>query len=155
MTLQLLELLYAPTSAVSGRAYDKQTVRDYERLTEHIDKKQLGRSYKYGLIVDDRERRKRERKQMAIQTRMERQQMESMELENELAQSPQEGLGYTLIPQDVGQAAQRLNLLCGSVAAGNDNRMLKNEISMICDHLYKQKVLSKPETKKLIKKYCM
>ena len=69
-------------------------------------------------------------------------------------QSLQEGNGHTLIPQDVDQAAQRLNLLCGSVAAGNDNPRLKNEISAICDHLYKQKVLSKPEIKRLIKKYC-
>ena len=78
-----------------------------------------------------------------------------MERKQTAMQSPQEGLGYTLISQDVNEATNRLNLLCGSVAAGNDNKMLKNEISMICDHLYKQKVLSKPEIKKLIKRYCM
>jgi hypothetical protein len=64
-------------------------------------------------------------------------------------------MGHVLIPQDVNKAAQRLNLLCGSVSAGNDNKMLKNEISMICDHLYKQKVLKKSELKKIVKKYCM
>ena len=89
--------------------------------------------------------------QMAMQ---ERQQM-AMQMGMQMGmQSPQEGKGYTLIPQDVDQAAQRLNLLCGSVSAGNDNKMLKNEISMICDHLYNRKVLSKPEIKKLIKRYC-
>jgi hypothetical protein len=64
------------------------------------------------------------------------------------------GEGHVILPQDVNEAANRLNLLCGSIAAGNDNIQLKNEISAICDHLYKQKVLSKPELKKIVKKYC-
>ena len=65
------------------------------------------------------------------------------------------GKGHTLIPQDVNEAAQRLNLLCGSVSAGNDNKQLKNEISALCDHLHKQKVMTKPELKKIVKRYCM
>jgi hypothetical protein len=60
-----------------------------------------------------------------------------------------------MIPQDVGQAAERLNLLCGSIASGNNNSDLKNEISVLCDHLYKNKVISKPEVKKIIRDYCM
>jgi hypothetical protein len=64
------------------------------------------------------------------------------------------GEGHVILPQDVNEAANRLNLLCGSVAAGNDNMQLKNEISVLCDHLHKQKVLSKPELKKIVKKYC-
>ena len=34
LSLPLLELLYAPTSAVFGRAYDRETIKDFERLTE-------------------------------------------------------------------------------------------------------------------------
>jgi hypothetical protein len=93
--------------------------------------------------------RERERKQTAVQSLQEQTPVQMA------MQSPQEGKGYTLISQDVNEAANRLNLLCGSVSAGNHNRMLKNEISMICDHLYKQKVLKKPELKKIVKRYCM
>jgi hypothetical protein len=33
LSLPLLELLYAPTPAVSARVYDQETIREYERLT--------------------------------------------------------------------------------------------------------------------------
>jgi hypothetical protein len=146
LSLPLLELLYAPTSTVSGRAYDQETIRDYDRLTEHIDKKHAGRSHKYGLILNAQERQKKEE-------RLRRDEEKRKQFDESL-NIPMEGEGHTLIPQNVNQAAQRLNLLCGSVAAGNDHLEVKNEISMICDHLYKEKVLTKPEIKKLVTKYC-
>jgi hypothetical protein len=195
-----LELLYARPATVSGRAYDQETIRDYDRLTEHITKTQLGRSYKYGLIVrnkqrlENQERMRTMKAQEAERMRRKEEQQKAEEMlqtlpmgataipsdvsataseatANERQQSLQEsnatanesyataipmgGKGHTLISQDVNQAAQRLNLLCGSVAAGNDNPQLKNEISMICDHIYAQKVLKKPELKKIVKRYCM
>ena len=172
LTLPLVELLYGPSTAIDTRNYNSDTVIDYDLLTSHINKQQLGRSSKYQLILNDKERlrreenrRERERQQMAIQmgmpSKMEREREQNLqkqlfmqslqkskqslkERQQTAVQSVQEGFGHTLIPQDVGQAANRLNLLCGSVAAGNNNSRSKNEISALCDHLYKQKVLSKP-----------
>ena len=116
------------------QSLQEQSLQEQSVQEQNLQKQMFIQSLNEQMAMQDRERQ-----QTAVQMAM---------------QSPQEGLGYTLIPQDVGQAAQRLNLLCGSVSAGNDNKQLKNEISVILEHLYKQKVLSKPEIKKLIKRYC-
>jgi hypothetical protein len=166
----------ASTPTVSLKDFDQQTIMDFDRLTQNIDKKYVGRSYKYNLILDARGRRKNEeslrkneeQKEERLQQiaaaadavqslPMERQQslQERQQSLQERQQSLQEGNGHVLIPQDVNETANRLNLLCGSLSAGNDNIQLKNEISALCDHLYKQNVLTKPQIKRLIKRYCM
>jgi hypothetical protein len=60
LSLPLVELLYGPSSAVSKRNYDSDTIIDYNLLTRHIDKKHLGRSSKYQLILNYKERQMRE-----------------------------------------------------------------------------------------------
>ena len=139
LTEPLLELLYLPGSQILKRKYDFQTLNAFERLVSHIDKGSLGRSNKYQLILRNQELQKR-----AL-----------LGTKRSASKALATGRGHLMIPEDIGEAAQRLNLLCGSVAAGNDHSDLKNEISVLCDHLYKNKVLSKPEVKKIIRGYCM
>jgi hypothetical protein len=53
LTLPLVQLLFAPSSALSKANFGSSTITDYARLTGHINRKQLGRSFKYGLIIGE------------------------------------------------------------------------------------------------------
>jgi hypothetical protein len=66
LSLPIVELLYAPGSFVSTQTYDQETIMQYDYLTEHIPKKQLGRSSKYGLILKEKERLRKEDSQLRL-----------------------------------------------------------------------------------------
>ena len=151
LTEPLLELLFLPGAQILKRKYDLQTVNAFERLVSHIDKGSLGRSNKYQLILRNQEHQKR----ILSRAKPSASKGRSASASESLATTGRGCNNHIMIPQDLGQAAERLNLLCGSVAAGNNHSDLKNEISVLCDHLYKNKVLSKPEVKRVIRSYCM
>ena len=114
LTEPLLELLYLPGSQVLKNKYDVQTVNAFERLVSHIDKGSLGRSNKYQLILKKQELQKkalmRDKRSKARSSSKERSTISGRGASASKALATGRGCNnHIMIPQDVGEAAKRLN----------------------------------------------